>query len=85
MSTKKQISSLCKLYSIYEEVPEEFLDETDVDSYFYHSFLDISQPHQRIVRFSKGPKQKKFCIQSVSFLRFKVTAASYSQRRSQHF
>ena len=32
MSTKKQISSLCKLYSIYEEIPEEFLDETDVDS-----------------------------------------------------
>ena len=24
MSTKKQISSLCKLYSIYEEIPEEF-------------------------------------------------------------
>ena len=31
MSTKKQISSLCKLYSIYEEIPEEFLDKTDVD------------------------------------------------------
>ena len=35
MSTKKQISSLCKLYSKYEEIPEEFLDETDVDSYFF--------------------------------------------------
>ena len=34
MSTKKQISSLFKLYSVYEEIPEEFLDETDVDSYF---------------------------------------------------
>ena len=32
MSTKKQISRLCKLYSVYEEIPEEFLDETDVDS-----------------------------------------------------
>ena len=32
MSTKKQIYSLCKLYSVYEETPEEFLDETDVDS-----------------------------------------------------
>ena len=49
MSTKKQISSFSKLYSIYEEVPEEFLDETDVDSYFYHSILDISQSHHQIV------------------------------------
>ena len=24
MSAKKQISSLCKLYSIYEEIPENF-------------------------------------------------------------
>ena len=32
MSVKKQIPSLCKLFSFYEEVPEEFLDETDVDS-----------------------------------------------------
>ena len=32
MSVKKEIPSLCKLYSIYEEIPEEFLDETDVDS-----------------------------------------------------
>ena len=32
MSVKKQISSLSNLYTIYEEVPERFLDETDVDS-----------------------------------------------------
>ena len=32
MSIKKQIPSLSKLYIIYEEVPESFLDETDVDS-----------------------------------------------------
>ena len=87
MSTKKQISSWCKLYSIYEEIPEELLDDTDVDSYFYHSILDISQSHHRIVRVSKGSNKKffAFCIQSVSFLRFKVTAAIYSRGRSQHF
>ena len=49
MSTKKQSYSLCKLYSVYEEIPEELLDGTDVDSYFYHNILDISQSHQRIV------------------------------------
>ena len=60
MSTKKQTSSLCKLYSVYEEIPEELVDETDVDSYFYHNVLDISQSHHRIVRVSKG-SNKKFC------------------------
>ena len=49
MSTKKQNPSLRKLYSKYEEIPEEFLDEIDVDSYFYHKILDISQSHHRIV------------------------------------
>ena len=43
MSVKKQIPSSGKLYSFYEEIPEEFLDETDVDSCFYHNIFDISQ------------------------------------------
>ena len=60
MSTKKQLSSLCKFYSVYEEIPKEFLDETDVDSYFYHSILDISQSHHRIVRVSKGSNKESF-------------------------
>ncbi len=67
MSTKKQISSLCKLYSIYEEVPEEFLDGTDVDSYFYHNILDISQSHNRIVRVSKGSNKKSFAFKVFQF------------------
>ena len=66
MSTKKQISSLCKFYSAYEEITEEFLDETDVDSYFYHNILDLSQSHYRIVRVSKGFNKKSFAIQSYS-------------------
>ena len=67
MSTKKQLSSLCKLYSVYEEIPEEFLDETDVDSNFYHNFLDISQSHQRIVRLSKGSNKKSFAFKVFHF------------------
>ena len=67
MSTKKQISSLCKLYSIYEEIPEEFLDETDVDSYFYHNILDISQSHNRIVRVSKGSNKNSFAFKVFQF------------------
>ena len=60
MFTKMQISSLCKLFSIYEEIPEEFLDETDVDSYFFHNILDISQSNNRIVRVSKGSNKNSF-------------------------
>ena len=67
MSTKKQISSLCKLYSKYEEIPEEFLDKTDVDSYFYHNILDISQSHNRIVRFSKRSNKKTFAFKVFQF------------------
>ena len=42
MSVKKQFPSLCKLYSFNEEILEEFLDGTDVDSYFYQNIFDIS-------------------------------------------
>ena len=67
MSTKNQISSLCKFFSTYEEIPEEFLDETDVDSYFYHNILDISQSHKRIVRVSKGSNKKSFAFKVFQF------------------
>ena len=67
MSTKNQISSLCKLYSVYKEIPEEVLDETDVDSYFYHNILDISQSHHRIVRVSKGSNKKSFAFKIFLF------------------
>ena len=67
MSTKKQISSWCKLLSVYEEIPEEFLDEPDVDSYFYHNILYISQSHHRIVRVSKGSNKKSFAFKVFHF------------------
>ena len=61
MSVMKQIPGLCKLYSFYEEIPEEFLDETDIDSCFYHIF-DISQSQHRIVRVNRGSNKKTFAI-----------------------
>ena len=67
MSTKKKISSLCKLFSKYEEILEDFLEETDVDSYFYHIILDISQSHHRIVRVSKGSNKKSFAFKVFRF------------------
>ena len=67
MSTKKLISSWCKLYSVYEKIREEILDGTDVDSYFYHNILDISQSHHRIVRVSEGSKKKSFAFKMFHF------------------
>ena len=58
MSLKKQIPSISKLYTIYEEVPGNFLDETDVGSYFYHNILDIALIDNRFVRVSKGSNKK---------------------------
>ena len=46
---KNQISSLSKLYITYEDVIESFLDETDVDSYFYYNILDTALTDNRIV------------------------------------
>ena len=40
------------------------MDETDVDSYFYHSILDISQSHHRVVRVSKGSNKKSFALKA---------------------
>ena len=72
MSVKKLIPSLCKLYSFYEEIPEEFLDETDVDSYFYHNIFDISQSQHRIVRVSRGSNKKSFAIKLFQFCDLKT-------------
>ena len=83
MSVKKQIPRLCKLYSFYEEIPEEFLDETDVDSYFYHNIFDISQPQHRKVRVSRGSNEKSFAIKLFQFCDLK-TATLYPRGRSEY-
>ena len=62
-----QIPSLCKLYSVYEEIPDAFLDETDVDSYFYHNLLDLSQSHHRRVRVSKLCNKKSLAFKVFHF------------------
>ena len=51
------------------------MDETDVDSYFYHNIFDISQSQHRIVRVSKGSN-----IQSSSFMLFQFCDLKIQQR-----
>ena len=72
MSVKKQIPSLSKLYSLYEETLEEFLDETDVDSYFYHNIFYNSQSQHGIVRVSRGFNEKSIAIKLFQFCDFKT-------------
>ena len=67
MSVKKQLPSLRKLYPIYEEIPDEFLDGTDVDSCFYHNLFDILQYQHRIVRVRRGSNKKPFSIKLLQF------------------
>ena len=72
MSVKKRIPTLCKLYSFNKEIPEEFLDETDIDSFFYHKIFDISQSQHRIVRVSRGSNKKSFAINFFQFCDLKT-------------
>ena len=67
MYIKKQIPSLRKLYTKYEEVPESFLDETVVDSYFYHNILDIALIEKKLFDLAKIPTKKFLLSNSFSF------------------
>ena len=59
------------MYTIYEEFPEIFLTETDVDSYFYHNILDIALIDNRLVRVSKGSNEKNFAFKLFQFCNLK--------------
>ena len=72
MSVKKHVSCLCKPYSFHEERPEELLDETDVDSYFYLNIFDLSQFQHRIVRLSRGSNKKLLAIKLFQFCDLKT-------------
>ena len=72
MSVKNQIPSLCNLHSFYEEIPEMFLDETDVYSYFYRNIFDIPQSKHRIVRVSRGSNKKSVAIKLFQFCDLKT-------------
>ena len=72
MSVKKQVPSLCKLLSFYEELPEGFMDKFDLDSFFYHNIIDISQSQHQIVRVSRGSNKKPFAIKLFQFCDLKT-------------
>ena len=47
------------------------MNESDVDTCFYHNLFDISQSQQRMVRVSKGSKKKFFAIKLFQFCNLK--------------
>ena len=72
MGVKKQIPSLFKLYSFYGEIPEVFLDETDIDSCFYYNIFHFSQSQHRTVRVGRGSNKKSFAIKLFQFCELKI-------------
>ena len=70
MPVKQQFPSLSLLYSIYEDVPEQTLDEDDVD--FYHNKLDVTKTDNRLVRVSKGSNKSLFAIKVFEFCDLKT-------------
>ena len=71
------------MYSNYEEVPKSFLDETDLDSYFYHNILDIALIDNRIVELAKVPTKKILLLICFSFANWKINKDSFLKRRCQ--
>ena len=71
MSVKKQILSLRKLF-LYEDIPEELLDESDVDRYFCHNIFDTSQSQHQLVRVSRGSNKESFAIKLFQFCDLKT-------------
>ena len=63
MSTKQKCPACANFIQyVYEEKAEAFMDETDVDSYFYHNIWDNSQSHHQIVPVSKGSNKKSLAF-----------------------
>ena len=67
MPIGNQLPTLFKLYSIYKKIPENLLDEADIDSYFYHSILNISKIENRLVRLSKTSNTNSFNLKVFKF------------------
>ena len=73
MSTKKQIFILWQLYSVCDEIPEEFLDKTDVIVTFITTFRTVYSPTTELFELPKDPTENLlhskcfiFAIQSYS-------------------
>ena len=67
MSIKKHLKFLELLYRKKEKNPIDFpIDETDVESYFFHNFLDVYVVQIRVPRLSKGIFRENYSIKELT-------------------
>ena len=85
MSIKKHLNFLEFFYKKKENIPCDFLfDEIDVDSYFFHNFLDV-------LRLSKGLFRETYSIKEfifdphIAYQSYKLTAELHLTRKETLF
>ena len=87
MSIKKHLNFLALLYKKKENIPCDFLiDEIDVDSYFFHNFLDVYFVQNRVLRLSIGLFREAYSIKEfifnpyIAYQSYKLTAELHLTR-----
>ena len=66
MSIKKHLNFHEFLYKKKGKTPIDFLmDEIDVESYFFHKFLDVYVVQKRVLRLSKGLFRETYSSKSL--------------------
>ena len=92
MSIKKHLNFLELLYKKKENIPCDFLiDEIDVDSYFFHNFLDVYVVQNRVLRLSKGLFRETYSIKEftfdshIAYQSYKLTAELHLTRKGNLF
>ena len=88
MSIKKHLNFLELLYKKKGKIPIDFLfDEIDVESYFFHNFLDVYVVQNRILRLSKGLFRETYSIKEftcdprIACQSFKITVELHLTRK----
>ena len=89
MSTKKHLNFLKLLYKKKENFfrCDFLIDEIDVDSYFFHNFLDVYIVQNRVLRLSKGLFRETYSIKEfifdphIAYQSYKLTAELHLTRK----
>ena len=88
MSINKHLNFLELLHKEKEKIPCDFLiDEIDVDSYFFHNFLDVFIVQNRVIRLRKGLFRETYSIKEftfdshIAYQSFKLTAELHLTRK----
>ena len=87
MSIKKHLNFLELLYKKKNIPCYFFIDEIDVDSYFFHNFLVVYVIQNRVLRLSKGLFRETYAIKEfifdphIAYQSYKLTAELHLTRK----